>query len=163
MARSDWAAFLTEPAAEYSVRTELERFGLSPYLPQQRRRFVHDGAVVLRQYPLFPRYCLLPLREVRHLAMRACRHRITLLASETQGPWRCPHETVQKLIEAEYNGVFDEPALAPGDHVTVTTFVARSIPAIIARSLSPNTLELFTPLLGGARAVVRAEKVRHNV
>jgi len=161
MARSDWAAFLTEPAAEYPARTELERFGLSPYLPQLRRRFIHDGAVVLRQYPLFPRYFLLPLREANHPAVRACRYRLTLLASEGTGPWRCPHDTVQALIEAEYNGRFDEPIPVPGDRVMVTSF-ARQIPATIARTLSPSTLELFTPLLGGARAVVRAEKVRHN-
>lgn len=157
MARSDWAAFLTEPAAEYDTRTELERFGLSPYLPQQRRRFVHDGAVTLRQYPLFPRYLLLPHREAQHLAIRACRHRLTLLASEP-GPWRCPHDVVQRLIEAEYNGTFDEPLARPGGNVTV----ARSIPAIIARALSSTTLELLTPLLGGVRAVVKTEKVRHN-
>ena len=38
MARTDWVALLTDPAAEYSAATELERLGLNPYLPQIRKR-----------------------------------------------------------------------------------------------------------------------------
>ena len=39
MARTDWVALLTDPAAEYSAATELERLGLNPYLPQIRKRW----------------------------------------------------------------------------------------------------------------------------
>jgi len=33
MARTDRTPLVTEPAAEYVARTELERFDLRPYLP----------------------------------------------------------------------------------------------------------------------------------
>jgi hypothetical protein len=39
MARNDWVAALTEPAAEYMACTELSRFGLNAYLPQLRKQF----------------------------------------------------------------------------------------------------------------------------
>src|SRR5262245_34803572 len=156
MARSDWAAFLTEPAAEYLARTELERFGLSPYLPQLRRRFVNNGAVCSRLYPLFPRYFLLPHKDLTHPGIRSARVRMTLLASPSGTPWRAADAEIRRLIEAEHNGAFDE-GFAPGQDVMVGR-----ITAVISRTLSAQTLELFTPLLGGARAVVKVEKVRHN-
>src|SRR5262245_24191135 len=162
MARSDWAAYQTEPAAEYLARTELERFGLSPYLPQHRRRYASNGLWCLRQYPLFPRYILLPIREIRAPELRACRYRLTLLQNENGTVWRAPHDTIQSIIEAEHNGRFDEPDPRPGQRVTLTTNTVM-IPGVIAQNLTPSTVELFTPLLGGARTIVRADRVRlHN-
>jgi hypothetical protein len=50
MARTDWTALVTEPAAEYVARTELERFDLRPYLPQVRKRWLapHGGGLLMR-------------------------------------------------------------------------------------------------------------------
>jgi hypothetical protein len=95
MARDDWVALVTDPAAEYVVRTELERFGLRPYLPQLRKRWTgsHTGIALMRRYPLFPRYILLPIRDSSGSAVRVCRglRRIKPILSDAEGRvWRAP-------------------------------------------------------------------------
>src|SRR5262245_6160598 len=133
MARSDWAAFMTEPAAEYPARTELERFGLDPYLPQHRKRYrTPTGKWCLRQYPLFPRYLLLPFNQIRAPQSHACRVRLRLLQNESGTVWRAPHDTVQDIIHAEHNGRFDDPTPAPGQTVILT----RSITATVVATLT---------------------------
>lgn len=158
MARSDWAAFMTEPAAEYLARTELERFGLGPYLPQIRKRFFVNNRCVLRQYPLFPRYFFLPIQQIHDPAIRACRYRITLLKSQT-GTWRASDKTVRQLQHDESAGLFDESNPRPGQRVTIQTG-ALHVPATVAANLAPNLLELLSPLLGGARVIIDARRVR---
>ena len=75
MARHDWTAIVTDPAQEYLAQSELARFGLQSYLPQIKKRWVatHNGRLLMRRYPLFPRYILLPLTEIRTASIYACR------------------------------------------------------------------------------------------
>jgi hypothetical protein len=74
-------------------RTELERFDLRPYLPQIRKRWraPHTGVSLMRRYPLFPRYILIPIGDTRGSAVRICRglRRIRPILSDAEGrPWR---------------------------------------------------------------------------
>ena len=84
MARTDWAALVTEPAAEYTASAELVRFGLQPYLPQVRRRHRAQGLALVRLYPLFPRYStggrFAPVtRPHNRLAMEPVQERMVLV------------------------------------------------------------------------------------
>jgi len=95
MARTDGTALVTDPAAEYTARTELERLDLNPYLPQIRKCWqpTHGNTAHMRRYPLFPRYLLLPIRDADSPAIRVCRglRKIKPVLADGEGrPWRCP-------------------------------------------------------------------------
>lgn len=161
MARSDWAALVTEPAAEYRASSELARFGLHPYLPQTSRRWSERGACLARRYPLFPGYLLVPVGEVNSPAVRLvhglCKPR-PVLADETGRPWRAPGEVIDALKTAEARGDFDEQALARGDRVRLRSGALAGVEALM-ETLSGTRAELFVALLGGARVSVAAAKV----
>ena len=109
---TDWVALVTEPAAEYLAATELQRFGLAPFLPQMRRRWRSPhGKAVLRRFPLFPRYLLLRIDETAHPALRIARglrKARPILADDLGRPWRCPHAVIDAIMLAERRGEFDE-------------------------------------------------------
>jgi hypothetical protein len=157
MARNDWAALLTEPAAEYLAQTELQRFGITPYLPQQRRRFqAKTGKFMMRQYPLFPRYLLISIGDINHNSIRLCRGINKLrpiLADDDGRPWRAPERVIHAIRTAESRGDFDE-ILHKGDPVTLHCGVLATIRAVISTDVCTGTLELLTPLFGGSRVRV---------
>ena len=162
MARSDWVALVTEPAAEYLACTELERFGLRPYLPQVRRRCVlpHTTIYRVRRYPLFPRYLLLPIGDADPGTIRMTRGLRKLrpmLAAENGAVWRAPDRVIKEIQQAECRGEFDE-ILIEGASVRLTGTPLAGVIAILERSHA-HTVELFTPLLGGARIRVEASRI----
>jgi hypothetical protein len=162
MARSDYAALLTEPAAEYVACSELQRFGLDPYLPQIRRRHrTPAGKFLLRRFPLFPRYLLIPINSAHDPVVRMtrgiCRHR-PLLADEDGRPWRAPNHIIDAVRMAERVGFFDE-ILHKGDQVTFACGVLANVRAVMTADATPEALDLLVPLLGGARVKVSPERV----
>jgi hypothetical protein len=166
MARTDWTALQTAPAAEYLAVTELERFGLNPYLPQFTRRYqpLPHAPFTFRRYPLFPRYLFLPLAQVRAQTLRLTRglDRLRPVLSYRDGRiWRAPSVVIDQLQEAEVLGKFNEN-LAPGDSVTVTAGPCAGVHTVLTAAISADTVELFTPLFGGSRAVVSVKKVAHT-
>jgi hypothetical protein len=162
MARSDWVALVTEPAAEYLACTELERFGLRPYLPQVRKRWMppHANGYIPRRYPLFPRYLLLPIGDANPATIRVARglRKIRpLLAADNGAVWRAPDRVIQEIQQAELRGEFDE-LLVQGAAVSLNGTPLAGVAAILERSHA-NTVELFSPLLGGARITVSAARI----
>jgi hypothetical protein len=164
MARSDWAALLTEPAAEYLAQSELLRFGLQPYLPQiKKRHHTRGGSYVMRHFPLFPRYLLIPINDAHHpsirLARGICRYR-HVLSDEDGRPWRAPSKTIEAVREAESQGRFDE-ILHKGDHVTLVYGVLSTVQSVCSSDITTGMIEILMPLFGGSRATVNAAKVVH--
>ena len=162
MARSDWAALLTDPAAEYTAHTELQRFGLTTYLPQQKKRHhSRTGSYVMRHYPLFPRYLLIPYDDAFdpsiRLARGICRHR-PLLAGTDGRPWRAPKKIIDGVRSAEQDGRFDE-ILHIGDHVKMISGVLATVRSVLSADTPNGMVELLTPLFGGTRATVSAARV----
>src|SRR5262249_4804457 len=136
MARSDFAALRTQLASEYIAYTELQRFGLRPYLPQHRKRHMERGIFLIRRYPLFPTYLLIPINDAHAPAVRVARGLLrtdTLLADQTGKPWRCPHDIIDALRQSEERGDFDE-MLTRGDHVRLRQpyGVLSSVNAVLA-------------------------------
>jgi hypothetical protein len=162
MARTDWIALVTEPAAEYLAATELSRFGVTVYLPQLRRRWLnpHGGAALTRFHPLFPRYLLAPVQESRSPALRCARgvRRIKpILADEEGRPRLVPGHVIAAIKEAEARGMYDE-IVAKGDSMKFAHGVLASISAVMESSKG-NTVQLLLPLFGGSRASVASSKV----
>ncbi len=156
MARDDWTALVTDPTAEYTAFTELTRFGLHPYLPQIRRRWLapQTKKLLIRQYPLFPRYLLLPFRDIDPTAIRTARglRRIKPVLSDTDGrPWRTPNYVINAIREAETRGSFDE-ILFKGDKIAFNSGILQGIQAFIEKS-SENSVQLLAPLFGGVKLV----------
>jgi hypothetical protein len=158
MARDDWVAPVTAPAAEYLARTELERFDLRPYLPQLRKRWVspHTKKMLMRRYPLFPRYLLLPIGDLSFSAIRLCRglRRLKPILADADGrSWRAPAEVIGAVKEAEARGDFDE-ILTPGNKVEVTKGALAGIKAVLTSNAGCGQVEILMPLFGGVRATV---------
>jgi hypothetical protein len=166
MARSDWAALLTEPAAEYVACSELQRFGLAPYMPQMKKRHrTRSGAFIMRHYPLFPRYLLLPIAEAAdpaiHMARGVCRFR-PVLADSDGHPWRAPGKVIEAVRKAEDAGMFDQ-ILHRGDTVTLSYGVLSTVRAVLSDDAPHGMVGLLLPLFGGAKATVRQDKVVHAI
>ena len=164
MARSDWAALLTEPAQEYVAHTELLRFGVAAYLPQlKRRHHTRPGQYVMRHYPLFPRYLLIHIGDAHdptiRLARGICRHKC-LLADDIGRPWRAPAKIIEAVREAENRGLYDE-ILHKGDNVTLASGVLATIRSVLSSDPTAGMVELLTPLFGGARATISSAKIIH--
>jgi len=164
MARTDWAALLTDPAAEYLANTELLRFGLRPYLPQfKKRHHTRGGSYVMRSCPLFPRYLLIPINDAHHTSVRLargiCRHKC-VLADEEGRPWRAPGKTIDAVREAEAQGLYDE-ILHKGDHVTLAYGVLSAVKSVCSSDTTVGMIEILMPLFGGSRATVQASKIVH--
>jgi transcription antitermination factor NusG len=164
MARSDWAALLTDPAAEYTALSELRRFGLAPYLPQlKKRHHTRPGAYVMRDFPLFPRYLLIHYDDAYDPHVRLARG-ITrykcVLASEDGRPWRAPHHVIEAVQEAERTGRFDE-ILHKGDHVKLVSGVLSTVRSVMSSDTPAGTIQLLMPLFGGARATISSAKIVH--
>jgi hypothetical protein len=161
LSRSDWAALTTEPAAEYTAATELQRFGLDPYLPQLRKRWSDPhGGLIPRRYPLFPRYLLVPYGESAHRAVRYARglRRIKPILADDQGrPWRCPDAVIDAIRAAESSGAFDE-IIGQGDRVKLTAGVLSCVAARMSGSKGIR-VELILSLFGGAKASALASQV----
>lgn len=162
MARTDWTALLTEPAAEYTAHTELQRLGLAPYLPQLRKRqHTRVGACVTRSFPLFPRYLLILAKDAYHPSIRFARGvaRSRHILADTEGRlWRAPQRVIDAVREAERRGFFDE-ILHKGDPVTLTSGVLASVCSVLTDTQTAGMIELLTPLFGGSRATIAAAKV----
>jgi len=166
MARSDWAALLTEPAAEYLAHTELLRFGLDVYLPQLRKRHhTRAGKYIMRHYPLFPRYILIRVGDAHDPAIRITRG-VTrfrpVLADENGRPWRAPQFVIEGIREAERRCEFDE-ILHKGDHVTLAFGVMATVRSVLTSSPATNVVELLTPLFGGTRATAKTAMIAAHV
>jgi len=164
MARSDWAALQTDPAQEYVAHTELLRFDVEVYLPQLRRRHhIKAGQYVVRHYPLFPRYLLVRIGDVHRpsvrLARGVCRYR-PVLADDDGRPWRAPDKVINTIRDIERRGGFDE-ILHKGDSVTVAYGVLATVRSVLTSDTATRTVELLTPLFGGAKATINASKIVH--
>jgi hypothetical protein len=158
MARNDWVAVVTEPGAEYLAWTELNRLGLRAYLPQGRKLWRHMRAstALLRRYPLFPGYILLPLRDARPEVIRLCRglRRIKPILSDSEGHlWRAPDDIVAAVRESEDRGDFDQ-LLQRHDPIVITRGVLASVQAIITDTARRGRVEVVMPLFGGVKASV---------
>lgn len=162
MARSDWAALLTEPAAEYVAQIELQRFGLNPYLPQLRKRqHTRAGQYVMRHYPLFARYILIPINQAHVPTIRMARgiNRATpLLTGENGRPWRAPQKIIDAIKQAEQEGQFDE-ILHKGDDVTLAYGVLATVRSVLTETPCNGMVELLSPLLGGSKVRVDQSKI----
>lgn len=166
MARSDWAALITDPAAEYLAQSELSRFGMTPYLPQQRKRHhIRSGKYVMRSYPLFPRYILIPYNDAHdpnvRLARGICRQK-PILSGDDGRPWRAPDKVIEKLRAGEEAGLYDD-FLHRGDHVTVAHSALAAVRSVLSSDTTTGMIELLTPLFGGARAMVDGDKLMRAV
>ena len=165
MARSDYAALITESASEYLAHTELQRFGFDPYLPQvKKRQHLRPGKFVMRHYPLFPRYLFVRYADAHHPSIRLARgiaRNRCLLADENGRPWRAPCAAIEAVKQAEINGLFDE-ILHKGDAVTFTYGVLAMVRSVLASDASTaGMVDVITPLFGGARARVDSAKMVH--
>jgi hypothetical protein len=101
MARTDWVALITEPASEYHVRIQLERFDLHPYIPQCRQRWrLPGGGDLLKLRPLLPRIVLLPCPEANSPALHNIAHLQIL-------PLRIPGAIVSAILLREAQREFD--------------------------------------------------------
>src|SRR5262245_4944451 len=163
MARTDWVALVTDPAAEYTARLELERFDLHPYLPQIKKRWLpprHQSAF-LRRYPLFPRYLLLPIRESSFSGLRLCRGLCKvrpILCTDDGRLWRAPDSVIAAGRESEERGDFDE-VLAQGDRVRLVKGVLAGVAATLTSTARSGRVEVLMPLFGGVRATAAAGNV----
>jgi len=161
----DWAALIVDPNAEYLALVELERYGLKPYLAQAKRLWTapRSTAPVMRKFPIFPRYLLIPYPDAHdphvRLARGICRHRC-LLADELGRPWRAPAKVIDGVREAEQSGQFDE-ILHKGDHVTMACGVLATLRAVCTSDVPSGMIELLTPLFGGSKATVNATRIVH--
>ncbi|RPI47207.1 MAG: hypothetical protein EHM67_00060 [Hyphomicrobiaceae bacterium] len=163
MARSDYAALITESASEYLAHTELQRFGLIAYLPQfKKRQHLRHGQFVMRHYPLFPRYLFVRYADAHHPSIRLARgisRNNHLLADADGRPWRAPCKAIEAVKQAEINGLFDE-ILHKGDAVTFTYGVLAMVRSVLASDASTaGMVDVITPLFGGARARVDSTKM----
>jgi len=164
MARTDWAALLTEPSAEYVACSELQRFGLCPYLPQlKKRHHTRAGAYVMRHFPLFPRYLLIPYPDAHNQSVRLARGIAKykcVLADDDGRPWRAPNKVIEGVKEAERLGVYDE-ILHKGDNVTLAYGVLAAVRSVCSSDTTTGMIDILMPLFGGVRATVQAAKVVH--
>jgi len=166
MARTDWAALLTEPAAEYLAYSELVRFGLVPYLPQiKKRHHTRSGQYVMRNYPLFPRYLLIPYGDAYDPSVRLsrgiCRHKCVLAAADGR-PWRAPNCVIEDVRKAEQAGMYDE-ILHKGDAVTMAYGVLATVRSVMSSDTTNGMIEMLMPLFGGVRATVDSARLVHAV
>lgn len=162
MARDDWTALVTEPAQEYLAHSELQRLGLHPYLPQIRRRWTapHGKSKHMRCFPLFPRYILLPIQDIQPQVLFLCRglKKIKPVLSDQDGrPWRAPNIAIKSIRTAEQSGEFDV-TLQKGDKIQINEGILEGIQALLEKT-SNNTVELFAPLLGGARVKMASSTI----
>ena len=164
MARTDWIALTTDPAAEYLALSELCRFGLEPYLPQARRRYQPvAGKLCIRFYPLFPRYLLLPVRQLDRSVLRMCRgvkKLMPVLCDREGNVWRAPDSAVRVIREAEVRGEFSEN-FQKGVKVRLNSPILQEIHAVIEKN-DEKLLTLFSPLFGGARMKVSRQDVQND-
>jgi hypothetical protein len=158
MARNDWVAVVTDPGAEYLALTELNRLGLRVYLPQGRKLWHHVRAstALLRRYPVFPGYILLPLRDAKPEVLRLCRgvRRIRPILSTSEGHlWRAPATVIDAVRESEDRGDFDE-VLATGDPIKLAKGVLAGVQAVLTETACRGRVEILMPLFGGVKASV---------
>jgi hypothetical protein len=162
LARTDWIALVTRPAAEYTASVELSRFGLAPYLPQRKRLHlpVRAATPMLRSYPLFPRYLFLPLRELDHSVLRNCHALLPspVLADSFGRHWRAPDTVIRTLQTTEVDGVFDEKTLKTGDKVRINGVLFADLTAFVENTGNRDLL-ILTPLLGGASVRISRKNV----
>jgi hypothetical protein len=156
MARTDWVAINTEPAAEYTAWLELTRLGLAAYLPQARRRWrpAHSTVALLRKYPVFPRYVLLPYPQAHLPAVRLCRGVLRarpILCNGEGHLWRAPGSVIDDIRAREAAGAFDE-VVAVGDKVQVAKGALR-VEAVLTE-IGDGRLSVLLPLFGGVKATV---------
>jgi hypothetical protein len=160
MKNGPWAACVTLGGQEYAARVDCERFGLHPYLPQQRKLVLPRGAVkpMLRASPLFPRYLFLPIHEAR---MRQLHHvrglagHSYLLASAEGTLWTAPAEVIFELARAENMGEFDELEPGLGTRVRLRGNGALSGLQLFVASIDVKTAQLFSPLFNGCRITAK--------
>lgn len=168
MARTDWAALIINPAREYAARTELERYGLTPYLPQCRRRCrLAADNYVLRQYPLFPGYVLIPINQTQSPNLRFVPNIMRTpeipsgILHSNGRPWRATAMEIHEIREAEIFGRFDDQ-LREGHIVTFTNPSLAHLRGTITKVISPSTVSILTPLFGGSKAVAKTKNIGHN-
>jgi hypothetical protein len=162
---SAWAAITTLGGREYDAEQDCRRFGLHPYLPQQRKSWTPHVAShrlakpLLRAVPLFPRYFFLPLCEARarqlHYVRGLSGHQY-LLASLEGRVWEAPGEIIFALAKAENEGRFDEVPPELGDKVRLKGASPLSGMELIVASLDDKLAQLFSPLFSGCRATAKS-------
>jgi hypothetical protein len=143
---------------QYVAWQELTRLGLRPYLPQARRRWrpTHSTAVLLRKYPLFPRYVLLSYREAKLPAVRMSRgvSRLKSILCSAEGHlWPASSAVIEAVRASEDRGDFDE-ILHKGDPILLTKGVLAGVQPVINETTRKGRAEVLLPLFGGVKVVV---------
>jgi hypothetical protein len=165
MARNDWCALVTDPSMDYVAWVELIRFGLQPYLPQARKRWLapRGGALLMRRYPLFPRYVLLPIGDAKHSAIRFCRgvRKFKPILSDAEGPVARPRPG-HCGREVEDCEAFDE-VLRQGDAVQVAKGVLAGVQAVLTNTACNGRVDVLMPLFGRRQGHGAARRRRAGV
>ena len=124
MPRDAWTAVMCQPSQEYVVLSDCRRFGLSPYLPEFRRRSAPPrsapGAMrpLVRSFVLFKGYAFLPVEEARSRELsfvRGLRQPRHLLSDSEGRVWTAPAEVIHQVTKLEHEGVFEEKHLGPAE------------------------------------------------
>jgi hypothetical protein len=158
--RDGWAACVTNPAADYQVRLDLERFGLHPYMPQHRRNWLPRGATrpLVRSFPLFKGYIFVPIAEARKRelffvrGLKQPRH----LLSDSEGVlWVAPADAIQVIARTEQEGGFDETPPFRGDRMRLNVTGPLAAMELFIGRFDARTVELLAPLFGGSRMTAR--------
>jgi hypothetical protein len=107
--------------------TPLSATGASAY-PRPR-----STTSLLRPYPLFPCYLLLPIADAKHSAIHVCRgvRKVKPILCDADGYlWRAPDRVIAAVREAEDGGAFDK-VLRQGDAVQVARDVLAGVQAVV--------------------------------
>lgn len=112
-----WFCAQTRENGEYVAETEMRRVGLTVYLPQFRREYLHHRRKVLitRQFPLFPDYLFLVADKLDWVALATCKglEREPILRDINRKPLFIDGAIIDKIRNSEECGEFDELRTAP--------------------------------------------------
>ena len=158
--RDSWTAVTTLGAMEYVAASELSRVGLTPYLAQRKARWTPRGAAkpMIRAIPIFPKYLFLPLAQARLPQLHFCRglpgHKF-LLASPEGAIWTASADVIAEIRRLEQEGAFDAFDVLPGEKVRLRGASPLSSLDLLVATANAKTVELLSPLFGGARVTAK--------
>ena len=140
-----WAAIVTAPGQEFLACQEINRFCLTCFLPQRRRRIFLKSAAepVMYAMPLIPCRVLMPLRLARDRALhyaRGVKGPKFLVVGADGRPWTVPDAAVRELSWLDREGVFDDPLphnAAQAQGVELITAIANEALANLFAPLFP--------------------------
>ena len=161
-ASPSWFAVETKPNAEYTARTEMERVGLTVYLPEYRREYHHRRyrKWIARSYPLFMGYIFVAAEELDWGALTTCKglereglSRDGVLRDALGNPVKIGDAEIQAIREKAEAGAFDElrgrtSGLRPGQHVALSQGPLAGMEALVARVRSGRNVRVLLSMFG---------------